>query len=102
MFTKENAIDRLNAEGYTLTHTEDGIQHWSRKTKVGAPPCSHNQQRIDVYVKLGDENASMSIHAHNGDCWCSAELEQMSFEYFTRHIRTIEERVVYAWRELRD
>lgn len=96
--------EKLVADGYIFTDTNQGVQHYSRATKVGAPPNKATGLKPDVFVEI-DTNAdtvSFIVEAHNGDSWCTASIKDMPVEYAAKHMKNMERRVVYAWRELTD
>lgn len=100
----EDLKTKLVADGYTETHGDANGAHYSRTTKVGAPPNQATGLRVDVFVELDyDSNTvSMAVEAHNGDAWCTSEIKGMSSEYAAKHFKTVERRIVYGWRELTD
>ncbi|ASD50475.1 hypothetical protein FDI24_gp193 [Acidovorax phage ACP17] len=100
----EKLRDKLIAEGFTLTDENKGVLHLSRMTKVGAPPNKATGQRVDVFFELDGPANSVDIlvEAHNGDAWCRPAITGMSPEYVSKHFKMLEQRVVYAWRELSD
>lgn len=93
---------KLIENGFTVNVESKKETCLSRPTIVGAPVDAKTGIRIDVFVKIQRDTCSFAINAFNGDCWCAAEMEDMTHEYLFKHLKTIEQRVVYAWRELRD
>lgn len=95
---------RLLDDGYVITDQTPTEIHLSRPTKVGAPINKATGLKIDVFVEINllEEKVDYIVEAHNGDSWCEASLKGLGIEYAIRHMKTLEKRVVYAWRELTD
>lgn len=95
---------KLEQEGYVLTMESEGQLSYARVTRVGVPPNKGTGQKPEVYVCVdtNTQTVDMTIEAHNGDNWCTASISNCSFAYFAQHLRTLERRVGYAWRELSD
>lgn len=100
----ENLKTKLKADGYVETHGDETSAHFSRTTRVGAPPNQATGSRVDVFVELDyvGNTVSIAVEAHNGDAWCTSEIKGMTPEYAAKHFKTVERRVVYGWRELTD
>lgn len=99
---REALIEKLVNCGFEKMMTHNGIDSFSRPTNMASPFEKRSGRRIDIFVDIGQENASIGIHAAIDDGWCIAKIEEVSFERMAHRLNTFEQKLVDAWRDLRN